>query len=74
MFLSYTRDVKSTLELRHLENGSLIMDFPLEIGSIASTSGKREDTEFFFKLSTFTNPGVTYKIDLSKEEYTPVVS
>lgn len=74
IFTSYTKDVKSTLELRHLQNGSLIMEFPLEIGSISSTSGKREHTEFFFKLSTFTNAGITYRIDLAKNDYTPVVS
>lgn len=74
IFTSYTKDVKSTLELRHLQNGSLILEFPLEIGSISSTSGKREHTEFFFKLSTFTNAGITYRIDLSKHDYTPVVS
>lgn len=74
MFTSYTKDVKSTLELRHLENGSLVLEFPLEIGSISSTSGKREDEQFFFKLSTFTSPGITYRVDLSNGNYTPVVS
>lgn len=71
MVLGYLEDVKSKLELRFLGNGSLIQNFPLEIGNVNSHSGSRRDDEFFFKFVSFLTPGKVYHVDLSKqrEEY-----
>jgi prolyl oligopeptidase len=57
--------VKSSLELRNLRNGTLIVEYPLEAGSIESTQGRRVTSYFYFKLVTFTNPGVIYKLDFA---------
>jgi prolyl oligopeptidase len=65
LFVSYSQDVKSTLELRNLHNGTLIQHFPLEASAIVSTEARRQDFEFYFKTSTFSNPGTTYFLNLS---------
>jgi prolyl oligopeptidase len=44
-------------------NGKKLLDVPLPIGSIDSVTGRKKDTQFFFKLGSFLNPGVTYRYD-----------
>lgn len=72
ILISYNRDVKSTLELRNLGNGTFILDYPLEAGTIQSTQGKREDHTFFFKVETFTDPGMTYKLEFGEKGEIPM--
>ncbi|XP_021958052.1 prolyl endopeptidase [Folsomia candida] len=71
LLVSYNRDVKSTLELRNLRNGTLILEYSLEAGSIQSTEGRREDRTFYFSLATFSNPGVSYRLIFGEDGSIP---
>jgi len=67
LVVGYIEDVKSKLELRFLGNGSLIQNFPLEIGTVNSFSGKRRYDDFFFGFVSFLTPGKVYHVDLTKQ-------
>ena len=47
--------------------GKFLKELPLDIGSIASFTGDREDQECFFKFVNFLNPGVIYHYDFKKD-------
>ena len=61
----YLEDVKNTLFISELSTGKLIQQLPLDIGSIDSIAGRKEDSEMFFKFSSFLNPGILYRYDFS---------
>lgn len=64
--VEYFQNVQSTLQLRHLENGEFIQKVELEeIGTIAAFSAKKKSSELFFKIETFTSPGIIYRYDFS---------
>ncbi|XP_065223745.1 prolyl endopeptidase-like [Planococcus citri] len=70
LLLSYLHKVKAELELHELESGKLVKKFDLkEMGTIEYISGDKISNEFFFKLVTFTCPGIVYRCDLSKPDF-----
>jgi len=69
----YIHDVKSLLELRSLRDGSLIQNFPIEVGTISGFSGKKEHSEFFFQFVSFLTPGRIYHVDFQKQPLEPKV-
>jgi prolyl oligopeptidase len=70
LVLGYLNNVQSKLELRFLSNGTLIQNFPLEIGTVNSYSGKRNQDEFFFNFVSFLAPGTVFHVDFTKEPLT----
>lgn len=61
----YLSRMKSLLQLRKLRDGLLVCNMPFELGTITGYSGRPFDTEFFFKFSSFLNPGKVYRVDLN---------
>ncbi|ODM87864.1 Prolyl endopeptidase [Orchesella cincta] len=69
----YIQDVKNTLQIRKLEDGSLIKDFTLEVGTIMGYSGRKEDSELFFQFASFLTPAKILYVDLKSESLEPKV-
>lgn len=67
LIVRYLEDVKHKLELREMSSGKPLKTYNIPIGSISHLSCRREDSDFFFKLTSFTNPGVAYHCQLEKE-------
>lgn len=68
----YLRDVVSQLELRDLQSGAIKKQLPMPgLGSVASFSGRLEDTQLFFLFTGFTEPGAIYQCDLFPPSCTP---
>ncbi|KAK9059885.1 hypothetical protein SSX86_020589 [Deinandra increscens subsp. villosa] len=67
MIVSYLSDCKHVLHIRDFATGDLLHKLPIDIGSIDYISARRQDTEFFVKISSFINPGVVYRYDLKPE-------
>lgn len=62
LVVCYLRDVVSQLELRDLQSGTLRKQLPMPgLGSVASFSGRRKDTQLFFLFTGFTEPGAIYR-------------
>jgi len=61
----YMHDVKNILQLRDLNSGNVLHQFPLEIGSVTGFSGDIRHNEMFFKFSSQITPGTIYHVDLS---------
>jgi len=61
----YMHDVKNTMQLRKLEDGEVIHNFELEIGSITGFSGDIRHTELMYKYSSQIAPGTIFHVDLS---------
>ena len=59
----YIEDAKNTLQIRSLASGGLLQNLELPIGSIGGISCNREDSEFFFKFTSFTEPGTIFRCD-----------
>ncbi|KAL0268493.1 UNVERIFIED_CONTAM: hypothetical protein PYX00_010417 [Menopon gallinae] len=66
LVVCYIQHVKNILQYRELSNGSLIHNFPLEVCSVVGFSGKKKNTEIFYKITSFLTPGVIYRCDLTK--------
>lgn len=63
--MCYVADVASKLQIHSLASGSKQREVTLPgIGSVTQFAGKREDSEFFFGFSSFTEPGATYRYAL----------
>ena len=65
---------QSVLYLHQMEDGSFVMNFPLEMGSITGYSGRRKDTEIFYRFISFLSPGIIYRCDMAQTELKPEVS
>lgn len=65
MLVNFTRKVVSELELRELE-GKTLKKFDLPPGTIAKTSGRRGDGEFFFQFTSFLTPGQIYHLHMDE--------
>jgi len=55
------------LELRSLKDGSLIQNFPLDVGTVVGYSGKREHAEFFYQFASFLSPGRIFHVSFTEE-------
>ena len=65
LLVCYVADVASKLQIHSLATGSKQREVPLPgIGSITNFGGRREDSEFFFSFSSFTEPGATYRLGI----------
>lgn len=73
LVLAYLRDVKSVLELHELASGALLVEFPLDVGTIVSYSGRRRDHDIFYKFTSFLVPGTIFRCDLSSLPLNPTV-
>lgn len=69
----YIQDVKNTLQLRNLEDGNVIKDFTLDVGTILGYSGRKEDSELFFQFASFLTPAKIFHVDLKAECLEPKV-
>lgn len=67
LIVSYLSDVKYVLQLRELATGNVVKQLPLDIGSVYSVSGRREDREVFISFASFLTPGIVYRCDLEVE-------
>ena len=63
-------DVVNVIEVYDLHTGKYLFDVDTPIGTISSISGRIQDQEFFFKLTTFLSPGIIYHYDFSVEPNT----
>jgi prolyl oligopeptidase PreP (S9A serine peptidase family) len=62
LLVCYLRDVVSALELRSLASGAVTKRLGMPgLGSVSAVSGRREDAEFFFSFTGFTEPGAIYR-------------
>lgn len=65
LFASYLKDASTRL-YEHELSGKLIREIKLEgIGTASLPSGKKEDKEFFYTFTSFTNPGAIYRYDIT---------
>lgn len=62
------------MTLHSLGDGKFIRDFPLDMGTISSYSGKRYQTEIFYGFVSFLTPGIFYRCDMTSEELVPEAS
>eukprot|EP00899_Mesostigma_viride_P022615 jgi/Mesvir1/3538/Mv12009-RA.1 len=65
LVVCYTHDVKNQLHLHMLDSGKRVHTFELDIGSIGSATGRRQDDRIFFKFTGFLTPSKIYSCDLS---------
>ncbi|BFZ21312.1 hypothetical protein BsWGS_24351 [Bradybaena similaris] len=71
LILCYLRDVKNELFVYDLATGERRFQFPLDVGSVVSFSGKKKTTEIFYQFLSFLTPGLIYHCDMSGTTYTP---
>uniref|UniRef100_A0A8C3AYJ7 Prolyl endopeptidase n=1 Tax=Cyclopterus lumpus TaxID=8103 RepID=A0A8C3AYJ7_CYCLU len=73
LLVNYVHDVKDVLQLCELSTGRLVRSLPLDVGTVAGVSCKKKHSEFFYKFSSFTTPGIIYHCDLSESHPEPSV-
>lgn len=54
--------LQNIMSLHDLESGKKLYDFPLELGTIAGISGKRQHTECFYSFCSFLTPNTIYRV------------
>ncbi|MND43253.1 Prolyl endopeptidase precursor [compost metagenome] len=65
LFASYLKDASTRL-YEYEMGGKLTREIKLEsIGTASLPSGKKEDKEFFYTFTSFTNPGAIYRYDVT---------
>lgn len=57
LLVNYIHDVKDILQLFELGSGTLIRDLPLDVGTVTGLSCKKKHSDFFYKFTSFTQPG-----------------
>lgn len=68
LVVNYLRDVKDILELYRLNDGSFIKELKLPgLGTITDFSGKKTESEIFYKFTSFVNPGTIYRYDFGSD-------
>ncbi|CAB5363948.1 uncharacterized protein OCT59_008100 [Rhizophagus irregularis] len=67
LVLTYMHDVKDRLYIYEYSTGKFLRELPLDIGSIETLTGRREDHECFFKFVSFLNPGIIYRYDFTND-------
>ncbi|KAK1880699.1 Prolyl endopeptidase [Dissostichus eleginoides] len=65
LLVNYLHDVKDILQVYELSTGQLVRDLPLGVGAVLGVSCKKKHSEFFYKFTSFTTPGIIYHCDLS---------
>ncbi|XP_054910944.1 prolyl endopeptidase-like [Poeciliopsis prolifica] len=73
LLVNYVHDVKDVLQLFELSSGRLLRQLPLDVGTVAGVSCKKKHSEFFYKFTSFTTPGIIYHWDLSRPDPEPRV-
>jgi len=73
LVLCYMKDVKHVLDVHDLNDGKLLYNVKLDVGSIVGYSGKESHTEIFFAFSSMITPSTIYRLDVSQENPTPEV-
>ena len=73
LIVCYMEDVKNVMNVHDLQSGKFLYNIPLDIGSVISLSGKKDQHEVFYKFSSMITPGITYYLDLSKSPSIPKV-
>ena len=59
--------------MHDLTTGTRKAQFPLEVGSVSSLTGRKEDTNIFYTFTSFLSPSRIYTCDLTKEVIAPTV-
>ncbi|RHZ70796.1 hypothetical protein Glove_267g43 [Diversispora epigaea] len=70
LILIYMHDVHEMICIYDLSTGKHKTNLSIPIGTVDSIRGRKEDTEFFFKIVNYLNPGIIYKYDFIKESLT----
>lgn len=52
-----------------LASGEQKYKFPLDVGTVAGLSGRKEDTVLFYYFTSFVNPGQMFKCDMTGLSY-----
>ncbi|BFI40336.1 prolyl oligopeptidase [Marchantia polymorpha subsp. ruderalis] len=73
LVVCYLSDVKHVLQVRDLQTGNFLYQLPLDIGSVSSVSGRREEREIFFRFTSFLNPGTIFRCNLAAVKPVPEV-
>ncbi|KAL7382509.1 hypothetical protein ABVT39_023562 [Epinephelus coioides] len=73
LLVNYVHDVRDTLQVYELSTGRLVRDLPLDVGTVAGVSCKKKHSDFFYKFTSFTTPGIIYHCDLSEPNPEPKV-
>ncbi|KAG8005354.1 Prolyl endopeptidase, partial [Nibea albiflora] len=73
LLVNYLHDVKDILQVYELSTGKLVRDLPLDVGTVGGVSCKKKHSDFFYKFTSFTTPGVIYHCDLSESNPEPRV-
>ncbi|SCZ88299.1 BZ3500_MvSof-1268-A1-R1_Chr2-1g04318 [Microbotryum saponariae] len=69
LLLLYSIDVKDELWLHELKAGTKVKRIGEGlIGSIDQITGRREDREFWFSMTSFTSPGTVYRYEFDAKE------
>lgn len=69
----YIHDVKNILQVRRLQTGEFLRNFPLDIGTIVGLSGKKKYSEIFYNFMSFLTPGTIYRYDFATPDIEPSV-
>lgn len=67
LILIYMHDVHEIICIHDLPTGKHKTNLSVPIGTVISCSGRKEDTDFFFKIANFLNPGIIYRYDFPNE-------
>uniref|UniRef100_A0A3Q1FNM2 Prolyl endopeptidase n=1 Tax=Acanthochromis polyacanthus TaxID=80966 RepID=A0A3Q1FNM2_9TELE len=73
LLVNFVHDVKDVLQLYELSTGRLVRDLPLDVGTVSGVSCKKKHSEFFYKFTSFTTPGIIYHCDLNEQNPEPKV-